>query len=501
MPAAAAAAQRVAPSRLPRGETGILADSARVALERAGSRRILAAYLLSPEQRSLIDCLVGDASGASASASSSASSVEAAGTCAFGWDASHVRALRLSAAWRPLREAPLHPLEATSAVLLPARTDVPADALRALTDASRRSGHTTALLHVGPALSSAKEAVAAAAERAAQFDATAGGSFSAGGSAGGSDARSPARAAALVASVHAEPTVVDFLDRSMATLTRESGFSHLAALGPRESCAPAGRMRMLDSLEISLARMRGEAFLACAGEAVAAVCGEVSGCGSYCADSAEHAATHAGVGYADVGCEAGRYGAGLARPAVLHVPAVSAAVVARLDLASAASARRRARLEAEEGVPPGGASGEGGDGSDEDYHGGGGPGDWARAPRGDLPSRHDLPSQGNWVRLSATHQVPASLPARAARRPSAHTTFGSEQRCSSASCRWSYQTALPFTKRSAGGAAAGARAKDVPPAAGSFLPLRLANAMEWPSGGGEALQAQARLPGRKASVL
>ena len=115
---------------------------------------------------------------------------------------------------------------------------------------------------------------------------------------------------------------------------------------------------------------------------------------------------------------------------------------------------------------------------------------------GAMPSHHSLPSDGNWVRLSAAQQAPsigaapaaraATAAARARRAPGCGTlprtgTFGSEPRMSS-SQRWTHQTDLPFTKKSGGGGAAddddadgGGGGGDAPPP-NSFLPLDLRSA-------------------------
>lgn len=448
--------------RLPAGEAGVLADTVRLAMGCVSGRRILGAYLLSDEQRSLLECQASDAA-------TSAMPTADGEAFAFAWNAEHVRAMGLHATWRPLREAPLHPLEVSSTLSLPAQTEGQDDAFRALTAASRRSGRTAALLRVGAAVSAVKQAAAAAAARAAQFDATAVRADAAADIVAppvGEDSNSTFMSCAPPAPAHlssppARLKVVDFLDRSIAYLTRSDGFSHLSVLRPRgeaEIAVPA--CPTIGSMELSMARIRAEGFLGAAAEAMAPA--ELSG-HEASSDVAGRCANRPG------GAE---YEVSVVRPCVIHVPRPSEAATAQTRLALAA-AERRARRERpgerqsdlDEGEPDAWTIGE--------------PGAWHGALRGALPSRHDLPEQGNWVRLSAAQQVPASLPARAAHRPSVHSTFGSEPRLSSASRRWSYQTALPFTKRGAVPArAGGAEGRPVPGTApaGSFLPLRLAAA-------------------------
>lgn len=412
--------------RLPRGEAGVLADTIRLAVDHIGGRKILGAYLLTSEQQSLLDCYI-------AAAGMPAGAGEA---CAFAWDAKHVRALNLHATWRPLRETPLHPLEASSSLSFHSPSDGNPAAVRALNAASKHSGHAAVLLRVGAAVSAARQAAIAAAERAAEFDAAA--------AALSTSADSPAPSAQHLHDASAPPRVVDFFDRSFASLTLGDGFSHLHALGPREEVVEEEKVP-LDSMDISLARMRGEAWLDAATAAVA-----------------PDGLTHSQAGGAPSG--AAGYDSTMVRPCVLHGTRVSLAARVHADLVAAAAERRAAATTA---LAPRMLEEEGEEGSDDEAP-------WvvraAGSLRGALPSRHNLPEQGNWVRLSAAQQVPASLPARAAHRPSAHTTFGSEPRLSSASRRWSYQTALPFTRRGA----APEDASKVPHAAGSFLPLRLA---------------------------
>ena len=112
-------------------------------------------------------------------------------------------------------------------------------------------------------------------------------------------------------------------------------------------------------------------------------------------------------------------------------------------------------------------------------------GEWMDA----MPSRHSLPSQGNYVRLAAAMQAPQlggggggggrtaggwRLVSGAARE---RGTFGHEPR-QSASSRWAYQTELPFTKhKGSDGADAEVGAEAIERALpGSFLPLRVPTA-------------------------
>lgn len=465
---------------LPAGEAGVFAESVRLAMNCVSGRRILGAYLLSEEQRSLLECQASDA----------AASARDGEAFAFAWNVGLVRALGLHATWRPLLQAPIHPLEVSSKLSLPAQTEGHDDALRALTAASRQSGHTAVLLRVGAAVSAVKQAAAAAAARAAQFDAAAVSVDAAAGRMArlaGNCSTSMHLATATpgptnVSDSPARLKVVDFLDRSIASLTRNDGFSHLSALAPRGEAetivTPVPRASSppaMHSKELSMARIHAEAFLNAAAAANTPV--GMNGQGSSPAGAGRCGA------FPPQGCEAltcgGRPGgavfdATVVRPCVLHATQASQAAVAHARLASAA-AQRRARVEhfPSQGQPSGDEGTPEGEGGWRVVEPCAWPGALSRA----LPSRHDLPENGNWVRLSAAQQVPTSLPARAVTQPSTHSTFGSEPRLSSASRRWSYQTSLPFTKRGpvAAGIVAGKPVPGTAPA-GSFLPLRLAAA-------------------------
>jgi len=84
-----------------------------------------------------------------------------------------------------------------------------------------------------------------------------------------------------------------------------------------------------------------------------------------------------------------------------------------------------------------------------------------------LPSRHDFPSTGNWIRLSAAQQVrPGQMSARRETSAAPRGTFGAQPR-HSPSNRWSYQTALPFTRKQVG-----ASETDISATPGSFLSLQ-----------------------------
>jgi hypothetical protein len=456
--------------RLPAGEAGVLAESVRLAMGCVGGRCILGAYLLSEEQRSLLECQASDAA---------TSAMPTAEVFAFAWNAGLVRAMGLHATWRPLLQAPLHPLEVSSKLSLPAQTEGHDDAWRALTAASRRSGRTAVLLRVGAAVSSVRQAAAAAAARAAHFDAAAVRADAAAGtvtSLAGEVSRAstppssgPFAPAPFTAAHRSNPPgrlkVVDFMDRSIACLTRDDGFSHLSALGPRGEAealgqgADAGAAAWLpppmDSMHLSLARIRAEAFLGAAADATAP------------AGLNAHESIPGGAGRGGGWLGGVEYQASVVCPCVMHLPRTSEAGAAHARLALAAAQLRAREEERTANRQPGG-----------DQEGQQGwpvcePRAWHGPLRGALPSQHNLPECGNWVRMSAAQQVPASRPARPAARPSVHSTFGSEPRLSSASCRWSYQTALPFTRRGPIPEAveAGIGSGAVP--AGSFLPLRL----------------------------
>jgi len=98
------------------------------------------------------------------------------------------------------------------------------------------------------------------------------------------------------------------------------------------------------------------------------------------------------------------------------------------------------------------------------------PGGWRESVA--MASRHDVPSSGNWVRLSAAQQVGGRHAITLARGTAkARTSFGAEPRRSDSE-RWAHQTPIPFTRRNApadGAVAGAARLAEVVP--GSFLPV------------------------------
>ncbi len=89
-----------------------------------------------------------------------------------------------------------------------------------------------------------------------------------------------------------------------------------------------------------------------------------------------------------------------------------------------------------------------------------------------LPSRHELPWAGNWVRLSAAQQARAQP--RATVKPTERTTFGSAPRTSAS---------MRFPHQAGGKSTVAPRATDLGApvvTAGSFLPLRLRAVNEAP---------------------
>lgn len=439
--------------QLPRGEAAVLADSVRLGAACAGKRRVLAAYLLNDEQRSLIDSQLSEEGSVSISAADGQA-------FSFPWNANLIRALNMRAVWRPLREVPVHPLEVSSASSLPPRTNGLQDAVKALSAAIRRSGSRAVLLRLGEALSGAREAAAAASERAAQFDAAAHCTV-----VETSSISMPVTDGIRDSSATEKAKWVDFADRSIACLKNAEGFSHLRALGPRETrYANKTPRKLLDSMELSSVRVEAEAYLDIAATLLADDCVE---------NDEKRCMTGNPYGASGNGDPCG---ISFVRPCVLHQQPSSQAAVAHAKLAAASQDRQAvANLQSHEervsGVEVHPVE-------DLDAYA---PRAWSDTLGGALPSRHDLPEEGNWVRLSVAQQVPASLPPKAAYRPSAHTTFGSEPRLSSSSRRWSYQTPLPFTKRGAHGAetrdkpSLGLHTRKSP---GSFLPLRMAAAEE-----------------------
>jgi len=382
--------------------TGLLAPSADVAIAHARCRRVLAVYMLAPEHLSLLDAVTTEAS-------------ETGDGVEFAWDAARVRALGLVSTWHPPPRPPLvHPTETQ-----PAPGGV--HAKRALAEAGKRCSddRRAVLLRLGAPVRPATQS-SSSTDRAC--DAASG-----------------------------MPKAIRRSTSRRAAALTSRGFSNLAARPPRDVDTQSVP---LDSLDISLARMRGEAFLATAAETLPVVlhkceCGEEGDVRPPTPSSSE---------FLDI-----------ATPCVLHATPHSAA--ARTGPADGAAAKRTVS-------GPNAESGEELIDAASSLH---------NLSCEALPSTHDLPSQGNWIRLAAAQQAVGTQPARAAIKPTARTTFGTEARLSSASRRWSHQTALPFTRRLP--AREEARQEDAP-VAGSFLPLRLATRSE----------VHAPQPGRCASA-